>query len=113
VEQELLTLETNISPIPLVGLLRGREPGTALAWWVLTGRAPYRLIVVQKGYLTGKRNCRNSYMKTMLRSVAFRKHTCKMVNLLKSEDTKFSGVIQKETRGNKGTSNTICWAPSR
>ena len=56
---------------------------------------------MQKGYLTGKRNCRNSYMKTMLRSVAFRKHTCKMVNLLKSEDTKFSGVIQKE-RKNRG-----------
>jgi hypothetical protein len=91
--------ETNISPIPLVGLLRGREPGTALAWWVLTGRAPYRLIVFASVMIAlNAWNCRNSYMKTMLRSVAFRKHTCKMVNLLKSEDTKFSKEIENKER---------------
>jgi hypothetical protein len=38
--------ETMVPPIPLVGLLRDREPDTALAWWVLTGRPPYRLIVI-------------------------------------------------------------------
>ena len=38
--------ETKVPPVALVGLLRGREPGTALAWWILTGRAPYRLVVI-------------------------------------------------------------------
>ena len=57
--------ETKISPIPLVGLLRCREPGTALAWWVLTGRAPYRLIVIASVMITlnawccGRLECAN------------------------------------------------------
>ena len=38
--------ETKVPPIPLVWLLRGREPGTAPAWWVLIGRAPYRLVAI-------------------------------------------------------------------
>jgi hypothetical protein len=38
--------ETKVPLVALVGLLRGREPGTAPAWWVLTGRAPYRLVVI-------------------------------------------------------------------
>ena len=38
--------ETKVPPVALAGLFRGREPGTALAWWVLTGRAPYRLVVI-------------------------------------------------------------------
>ena len=44
--------ETKVPTIPLVGLLRGREPGTALAWWVLTGQAPYRLIVIASVMIT-------------------------------------------------------------
>ena len=44
--------ETKVPPIPLVGLLRGKEPGIALAWWVLTGRAPYRLIVIASVMIT-------------------------------------------------------------
>ena len=38
--------ETKVPPVELVTLLRGLEPGAALAWWVLTGRAPNRVIVV-------------------------------------------------------------------
>jgi len=38
---------------------------------------------MQKRYLTGEKNCCMFYMKTMLTSVAFRKHPCKMVNLFK------------------------------
>jgi hypothetical protein len=53
---------------------------------------------MQKGYLIREQNCSIFYMKTMLTSVAFRKHTCKMTNLLISEDTKFSGVIEKKER---------------
>ena len=38
--------ETKVPPVALVGLLRGREPGTAPAWWVLAGQAPCRLVVI-------------------------------------------------------------------
>ena len=38
---------------------------------------------MQKRYLTGEKNCSIFYTKTMLTSVAFRKHPCKMVNLFK------------------------------
>ena len=38
--------ETKVPLVALVGLLRGRDHGTAPAWWVLTGRAPYRLVVI-------------------------------------------------------------------
>ena len=38
--------EPTVPPIAFDGFLRDREPGTAHAWWVLTGRAPYRLVVI-------------------------------------------------------------------
>jgi hypothetical protein len=38
--------ETKVPPVALVELLRGRETGTAPAWWVLAGQAPCRLVVI-------------------------------------------------------------------
>ena len=38
--------EIKVPPVALVGLFRGREPGTAPAWWDITERAQYRLVAV-------------------------------------------------------------------
>lgn len=53
---------------------------------------------MQKGHPTKEMNCSIFYMKITLTSAVFRKHTCKKENLLKSEDTKFSGVTEKKER---------------
>ena len=53
---------------------------------------------MQKGYLTKEMNCIIFYMKTMITSAVFRKHTCKKEFFLKSKDTKFSGVTEKKER---------------
>ena len=94
-----MVLEVPLFPLEESGDDKGKLPAKRTSTQSKTNNQSLTSCTgMQKGYLTGKRNCRNSYMKTMLRSVAFGKHTCKMVNLFKSEDTKFSEVIEKKER---------------